>query len=330
MDDFIFALNVILPIVILIAFGYFLKVIKLLEISTLNNLNRIVFRILIPVSLFVNVYESSGLSNINITLLLFILIALVIIFILGFFLVKLLFKQKEQQGVILQGIFRSNYTVIGLALASSIAGEMGAQVAALCALVTIPIFGVLATISLIVFVEEKKDSSTGQLIWQVVKKTITNPLIVGVFLGVVCLGLRTLFEQLNIGFRLKDIKPVYSAIKSVAQSTTPFTLITLGGLFKFSSFKGLEKQVIATTLGKLVIVPVLALGTALLFFNFNGAEYAALIAVFASPVAASSVVMAKEMNNDDVLANQVLVWSTILSVFTIFLNVFLFKTMGIF
>ena len=55
-----------------------------------------------------------------------------------------------------------------------------------------------------------------------------------------------------------------------------------------------------------VIVPLLGLGIAYLFFRdtFNGAHFATFVAVFATPVAVSSVPMVQEMGSDVALAGQ--------------------------
>jgi predicted permease len=81
-----------------------------------------------------------------------------------------------------------------------------------------------------------------------------------------------------------------------------------------------------------LIVPLLGIGIAYLFFreSFGGAQFAALVAVFCTPVAVSSVPMAQEMNADVSLAGQLVVFTTVSSAFTVFLASFLLKAAGIF
>lgn len=328
MDDFIFALDKVLPIVLLIAFGYFLKRIKLLNKTTLDTLNRLCFKVLLPVLLFINVYECSSISEINPTLLLFILASSVSVFLLGMIFVIIYAKQKNQRGVLLQGIFRSNYAIVGIALAESIAGKEGALVASLVTLVSIPLSNTLSTIALIIFVE---DETQGNMFFKVLKKVVTNPLVIGVVSGILCLVVRLRFEEADIGFRLSSNLPfLYNPLKTISTIASPVALITLGGLFEFEYFSVLKRLVITGVIGKLVVVPLLALAASIIFFDFTGAEYATLIGVYASPVAVSSAVMAKEMKNDDTLANQIVVWTTIFSGITLFAIVYLFKEMNIF
>ena len=81
-----------------------------------------------------------------------------------------------------------------------------------------------------------------------------------------------------------------------------------------------------------VVVPLLGLGTAYLFFRniFGGAQFAAFVAVFATPVAVSSVPMTQEMDGDVILAGQLVVWTTLASAVSVFLVSFLLKAVGVF
>ena len=94
----------------------------------------------------------------------------------------------------------------------------------------------------------------------------------------------------------------------------------------------LKKEIIFGTVLRTVIVPLIGLGIAFLFFRniFSGAHFAAFVAAFATPVAVSSVPMAQEMGSDSQLAGQLVVWSTLVSAFTVFLASFILKSAGIF
>ena len=54
----------------------------------------------------------------------------------------------------------------------------------------------------------------------------------------------------------------------------------------------------------------------------------AMVAVCASPVAVSSAVMTQEIGGDDQLASQIVVWSSVLSMVSIFLIVYALRTLG--
>ena len=145
-------------------------------------------------------------------------------------------------------------------------------------------------------------------------------------------GVRALFVKWGFGFRLSDIKPIYTSLGYLSNLATPLALLVLGAQFEFSAVSSLRREIIAGTALRTVIVPVLGLGTAFLLFRnqFGGAHFASFIAVFATPVAVSSVPMAQEMGADATLAGQLVVWTTLISALTVFIASFLLKAAGIF
>lgn len=325
MQDLMFALNRVLPIVLLILLGFSLKKMKLISKSTLDNLNKICFRVFLPISLFKSVYTAEGLSGFNFKLIGFIVGSLIFIFLITLVLVSILVKDNRQKGAVLQAMVRPNYAYIGIPLAVSIAGPAGEQLAAMVALISIPLFNIMAVIALSIFVDNGEKKSIKQVLLKIAK----NPLIHGVLIGMLCLIIRTIFIELNIDFRLTDISFLYEAIEKVAGASTPMALLTLGGLFEFNEIKRVGKKLITTIVVRQAIIPIILFSIVYFLFDFGSSEYAVLIAVFGAPVAVSSAVMAKEMGSDDELANQIVVWSTIVSSLTIFLLIFIFRLLNV-
>lgn len=79
--------------------------------------NAIVFKIFLPCMLFYNVYQSDIGAEIHSRIKLCIWAAggLLILFVLLCLIVPKVVKQENQQGVVIQGIFRSNYVIFGVA-----------------------------------------------------------------------------------------------------------------------------------------------------------------------------------------------------------------------
>jgi predicted permease len=124
---------------------------------------------------------------------------------------------------------------------------------------------------------------------------------------------------------------LFTILKYLSNLSTPLVLLVLGAQFEFSAVRALRREVVFGTLMRTLIVPLLGIGIAYLCFKnrFTGAHFAAIVAVFATPVAVSSVPMAQEMQNDVTLAGQLLVWTTLFSALTIFLASFLLRLAGI-
>ena len=108
-----------------------------------------------------------------------------------------------------------------------------------------------------------------------------------------------------------------------------FMLIVLGGRFEFSAVREKWKPITLGVIMRLIAAPVLTLVPAyFLLPQLGGQHVAAYLALFGTPVAVSSAVMAREMHSDDVLAGQLVVWTTVLSMFTLFGEIILARTLG--
>ena len=140
------------------------------------------------------------------------------------------------------------------------------------------------------------------------------------------------FVEHQIDFRLTDLRPLYTVLGYLSNLATPLALLMLGVQFEFSAVRELKREILFGTLIRTVLVPLLGLGIAYAFFrsSFDGAKFAALAALFATPVAVSSVPMAQEMGADHTLAGQLVVWTTLFSSVTVFVASFLLKLAGIF
>ena len=327
MDSFIFAMNAVLPIILTVGIGYLLKRCGLLNLNLAKALNKLVFRIFLPIMLFLNVYKIKSFSGIGIGYVLYAAVILLAVFFLALPAVLATTKQLPRRGVLLQACFRSNYALVGIPLAQSLFGDAGGAVASLLSAFSIPAFNILAVISLSVFREGNEKVKLRGILLDIVK----NPLIQSVALGGVALLLRSLFGEWDVSFRLTDLTPIYKVLESLSALATPIALLVLGAQFEFSAVPSLKKEIIFGVLARLVAVPLLGVGIAYLFFpSFTGAHFAAFVAMFATPVAVSSVPMTQEMGGDTILAGQLVVWTTLLSTFSIFLCAFLLRLAGVF
>ncbi|MCD8040286.1 MAG: AEC family transporter [Clostridia bacterium] len=349
------AVNAILPIVLLIVLGYVLKRIKFLTGEFLKIGNKLVFNVCLPAMLFVNVYSIGDLSDVNWGLIIYCVVAIFIIYFIGLLVSILTTKDNRRRGVILQCTYRSNFAIIGVSLAASLAGTAAGAadtvnaVVAIIQALAIPIFNILAVISLSIFTgqEGQRLDENGMLAAPVKKHTsvkkillgiVKNPLIIAIFSGLVCVGIRYA-ETAIWGYApftiSDDLSFLYRVLTSLKSMATPLALIVLGGQFEFSAVRGMTKEIVVATVFRLIIAPLIGVGGAVLLsectslVSFGQTEYPALIALFGTPVAVSSAIMAGEMGADDKLAGQLVVWTSICSIFTLFMTVFLLMTVGL-
>ena len=165
-----------------------------------------------------------------------------------------------------------------------------------------------------------------------------NPLILAAAAGVACLGIRALEQKLfgSVVFALDNQTVfLYSALKNFKSIATPLALLVLGGQFKFSVVGGMFREIAAGTVFRLIIAPILGIGAALLLqkhlgiVSCNADTIPAMLALFGCPVAVTSAVMASQMKNDEQLATQLVVWTSIISMVTMFLGVCLLMAVGL-
>lgn len=330
------AVNAVVPVVLLIFFGYWLKQKNFINDSFIKIGNKLVFNIFLPSMLFINVYNIDGISSIAWDVVLFSLVVICFLFVAGLLTAIATTKVPERRGVIMQCIFRSNFAIIGMPLVEALGGSEATAVAAVVSAFSIPLFNVFAVIALSLFVDDGCDKK--HHIINVAKGIVRNPLIIGVFLGLACLGIRELEVMAfsEVVFSLKgSAKFLYTILNNLKAVASPFAMIVLGGGFVFSAIKGLFKEIAVSTLWRLVLAPGIGLVAAVLLSTYTDllscgpGEYATLIALFGTPVAVSSAVMASNMKNDEQLATQLVVWTSIGSIVTIFLQVCILMAMGL-
>jgi len=310
---------------IMVAIGYLIKKFKLLNADVAKIINGIVFRVLLPAMLFLNIYGIKNIGSISLNYVWYVLGITIGLFLIFIPIVNIVFPIKNQRGVILQSIFRSNYALIGIPIAGALFGEPGEQVASLLSAFIIPVFNILGVICLCIYNDEAKVS-----IKSILLNIVKNPLIIGVTSGLIALGIKMMLAHYGITFGLKNITPIYDVLESLKNAATPMALLALGAQFEFSAIPALKKQIIFGIALRSVLIPSLALTVAYFMGIFNGANFAAFVAMFATPVAVSTVPMCQSMGADHKLAGQLVVWTTLISSVVIFLASFILKAVGVF
>ncbi|MEG0049990.1 MAG: AEC family transporter [Clostridia bacterium] len=311
MNSFSLAFSVVCPLFLMMALGYFLRLIKLFNEAFLRQLNKLCFSVFLPAILFINVYDSDFSSSFQPRLVLFAIACVLAMFAVLMLLVPRFEKSNLRRGVMVQGIFRSNYILFGLPMAASLFGASETGTTAVLIAFVIPLFNLLSVIALEIFHVGKVN------VKRILMGVVTNPLI---------LGAMAAFVFLLTGLRLPRV--VEQTVRDISKIATPLALIILGGSFTFSRLKPNLKHIVAAVSGRLILIPLcfVSLSVAL---GFRGVALGALLAMFASPTAVSSFTMAQQLHADDELAGQIVVVGSLCSVVTIFLWVSLLSYWGL-
>ncbi|MEG2288763.1 MAG: AEC family transporter [Clostridium sp.] len=311
MENLILSINVVLPLFLIMALGYGLRIAKVYNDNTLKTMNSVTFKVFLPMLLFHNIYNADLQGAFNPKLIMFSLLSVLIIFIIISTIIPLVEKDNKKRGVLIQGIFRSNFVIFGLPVASSLYGDDNLGVVAILIAVVVPLFNILAVVILEIFRGGKIN------IKQILKGIITNPLIIA--------------SSIAISFLLFKIKlpiAIEKSISDISKIATPLSLILLGGSFKFTDVKYHLKNTIIGVISRLILVPGILMPISI-WFGFRDIDLLALMLIFASPTAISSFTMAQKMDGDSDLAAQIVVFTSAFCILTVFLWIFILKELGL-
>lgn len=326
LDVFVYALNAVMPILLLVLLGYMLKETGLFTPEWLRIANKFNFHYCLCALMFCNIYSLDGLEEIDVRLALFILVSLILLTALGFLFAHLLTNVHNRRGVLIQVVFRSNFAIIGLPLAESLGVAGGIALITAMQAPAIIYFNLMAVTVLSLYSDDSQTVDVKKTLLGIVK----NPLIQGLVLGLLALCIRAVMPRTADGtlvFSLSgNVTWLYTAITNLSRIGTPLALVVLGGQFEFSAVRSLLKEIVSGVFLRLVFAPVFGFAAAFFaarmgWITITPAVIAVLIPLFSTPVAVSSSVMATEMHADDVLAGQLVVWTTLGSLVSLFVQI---------
>lgn len=304
------AFSVVFPLFINMALGYLLYSLKILRPATVHIMNRVVFNVFLPLLLFVNIARSDLSMGVDYRLLLFALGSILLIFLVLVAVVPRFEKDNQRKGVLVQGIFRSNFVIFGFPVAVSLCGEDQVHVVAMLVAAVVPLYNILAVLSLEMFRSKQID-------WpKIVRGVLKNPLIFGAVSSLLLL---------LAGIEVPEV--MMNPMRDLASIATPLALVLLGASFRFSDIGRCFRPMLAGVTGKLLVLPLVFLPLALAL-GFRGVQIAGLLALYGSPSAVSSYTMAVQMGGDGELAGQIVVFSSILSILTMFFWIVVLKQGG--
>lgn len=312
MENLMISANAVLPMCLVMALGYGTRRLGWLRREEISTINKIAFRIFLPCLLYYNIYCSDLSGSFDPLLMAYAVGGVLLTFGLALGYTLLTEKLPERRGVLIQGMFRSNYVIMGIPVATALLGADQLGTVSILIAVIVPLFNMLAVVVLEVFRGQKPKPL--HILGQIAK----NPLVIGSVLGIL---------TLVAGIRLPHI--LEQAIQRVSAIASPLQLFLLGAFFQFSGLKTYRRELVTVSIAKLIVSPGLFLGLGALL-GFRGVAFVSLIGIFASPTAVNSFTMAQQMGGDAELAGDIVVTTSAASILTMFLWIFLFKSLGVF
>ncbi len=314
MENFIYSINVTMPIFLVMVIGYILKQIGMLNDNFVTVANKFNFKVTLPFMLFKDIAGVDIKAVFDIKYVLFCAIVSTICFWVVWGTAKLLVRDKTIRGAFVQSSFRGSAAVMGLAFIQNIYGS--SAMGPLMIVSAVPLYNIFSVIVLTFEANDSTGIDKKAKIRQAGINICKNPIILSILAGLV-VGL------LGIQFPML----VNKTVSNVAQMATPLALITIGAGFEGRKALAKIAPTMAASTIKLVLQPLVFLPVAA-WMGFSGEKMIAILIMLASPTTPSCYIMAKSMNNDEVLTASVIVTTTLMAAFTLTGWIFLLKTLG--
>ena len=318
MENIIFTLNTVLPVFIIIFIGTFLRHIKIIDADFISTASKLVFKIALPALVFIKVSNANLKELAVLNEILFAAVYLLITFILCMICGFLFIRDKRQIGVFAQAVFRGNYGIVGLALLFNMLGDPGLAKGAIILAIASPLYNILGTIGLII----PQEKLTLHGLKKILIKIISNPIIIALLLSFIVLIIKWFVP----GFIMFSF--VERTLDNLANMSLPVALIAIGGSLSLDHIRKNKILVLVTTILRLIISPLIFTLLAV-YLGFRGPGLAALYMLFGVPTAVASFIFAKTMEGDADLAANVIVTTTLGSVLTVSVGVYLLKVSGL-
>ena len=312
----IFAITIVLPNLFLMGLGFFMQRRGEASQAFIDQASSFVFNYCLPCLLFFSVVDSEVDYAKQMILIMAGIVVTFILFIGAEIYAKFFINKPADQGVFVQGIFRSNMAIIGLATVANAYGEQGLSIGAVYMGVVTILFNILAVITLSRVSKSADDTWVSRSI-MIVKKLFTNPLIIALVAA--------------FAYKALPLPPITGVIHTtgdlLAAVALPLALICAGASIDLKSMlhpSGLSMQ---ASIGRIVIAPFVAIVVGL-SFGLSGMHMGVLFLMAASPTAAASYVMAKAMGGNDILAANILAFTTVVGMFGMAIGAAILRVLG--
>lgn len=309
LETFRFAFSVTAPIFLMILLGVFLRRRAVINEGFVQTASRLVFNPGLPALLFVSCATADLAQLADTRLLLAMLATTLAVFVGSSLAARWQILEPRERGIFVQGAFRGNLVILGLAFSANALGEKGVAIASLPVALTVIIYNVLSVYTL----NASLQVAGGASFWKNCRDVLRNPLIVATLAG-----LLVNLSGLPLPVFLMD------AARYLGDMVLPLALICIGGTLDLRQLRRLDSRATAASVWKLVLTPLVAVAAGLLM-GVQGDALTVLFLLAASPTATVSFVMVQAMGGDARLAANIIVQTTLFSLLTVTLGLWLLQ-----
>jgi predicted permease len=295
-DNIIFTANTVAPVFLIIALGFFLKKIKIINEQFVTITSKFVFNVSLPALIFIKLHDIDLSTVIDVTQIIYIYAGTL-----------------KDLSVFVQGAYRSNYAIVGLAIISNLFGDAGLGKASIILAFILPLYNILAVVILTVPMRKARKHNIKGTFTEI----ISNPLIIAVIIAL----------PFSL-FKIELPTMIFSSGNFLADVALPLALVGIGGSLNIENIKKASGLAFTSSAIKLIGLPVvLTLGAYLA--GFRNIDLGIMFVLFSCPTAIVSFIMAEAMGCNSRLAGNIVVISTIGSVITISTAIIILRSVNL-
>ena len=289
------ALIVVSPVMCLIIAGVLFKRVGLMNDAFVEGGSKLIYNVSLPALLFNAIYTADFATAANPDLIMASVVGTLVFVIMAMGLVHFMIPERTDRGVIIQGAYRSNIGIVGLALSANAYPEFFATASVFMACTTL-VYNLLA-VMLLNFYSDKHHSIKDNIL-----ALLKNPIIISIVLA-----LLASYFHLSLP-RIAEVSLAY-----FAQLTLPLALLCTGASLQFFAMRKAVGSMIIANVGKCMLYPAVILSIGY-YLELDSVQMGIVFLMSASPTAAASYIMAKKTNSNPVLAANIVVSTTVVAI----------------
>lgn len=294
MELILFVANNVFPVFLIIALGQVLRRLDVINANFCSIANQLIFVVALPAFIFIEMLKLDVKKAFDFNLLGYAYFGTVVTILLAWIVGGWMKIEKHNLGAFVQGSFRGNLAIIGLALIQNIGGTPALGKASVALAFVLPLYNILAIVVLSVAGNAAGDG----LYKKVLKDIAVNPLLIALGSG---------FVIALMQIKLPGI--ALTTVNYLASLSLPLALIGIGGSLGKENIKQTPRLAVSAALIKVLISPVI-LTIIAYYLGFRSYDLLILYIVFGAPTAIISYVMADQMGSNGILASSIIMLTT--------------------
>ncbi len=298
MANTLFIINTVSPIFLIVILGWVLRKIGVIQEEFIRQSTKFVFNVTLPVLIFLKLATVDFSTIFDSKIIILVYSCIFIVFFLSWLLAKIFITKGNGRGVFIQGGFRPNNVIIGLALIMNIFGEDAVSRTVMILTFLVPLDNILSVIALTISDRQNKRSKA---LTEMIKSIALNPVIIAAIVAIIISLLRVPIPRVLI-----------STGNYVAAITLPLALIGVGGTLRIKYLRQTSFITLGASIVKLLVAPIVAtiIGVSI---GYTGTDLGIIFILFACPTAIVSYILAEAMTTHGEIAGNIVLTTTLAS-----------------